>query len=526
MTSDITPYRKSTGGGFWFTERTAQAVVPFFTRPKNWPHGYARLARATIDYSRLNNLRSQISRVSCLTNPHELSKGIKIVHSMAQALCWQSKILRGHLEQLTAWLKDSSKMEPEKVANVKRVLRTLVEDVYWVQEMSVSIAAWLLLSIATFVCDAGPIVQMVKQTCHRIVPTMGTTYHVPMDKRMGRSQFLSFPSFPSDAFDPSRHPMPPGQISDLDHVMQAFIQLLPQLLPKDVGPILALYLSKRGDYDALHFVIPRGFRLGHASECLITMLGPNSQHEHILLALSALVVLPEYPLTEWEDYDERLWKYLAEADVFNVQAFTTLCSVMTMRKYGSISGIAHSKCPNLLELSNHVLLPERVGPALAAVTPEDMLCDIKIRVTQSKIVAVTDYLFKCLQAGSRPVDMRNGAEALISLLTGPVNCVDIKVLVDFGQAWHAVVHYLSEHPTDDDLRFVLHLVFQWAKNYAKLLCDVPVAALLTFKEAVLLYSRFPETRDSSGSAEGEPAVEQAKQVLAAFTSYCMEDTGE
>ncbi|KAJ7612944.1 hypothetical protein DFH06DRAFT_148065 [Mycena polygramma] len=514
MISDLSPYRKSTGGGFWFLERTALAVLPL-SRREGWPLPYAYLATAAIDYARLNNVRSHINSVSCLTDPHELLKGIKHVCSMARVLSLRSGIFKNYIKQLLVWSKESTKMEPEKLANVKRILRRLVEDVSWVEEVSVTIAAWLLYCIAPVLCDAGPLVQTVTQSCLRMVPTMGTTHYVPLDKRMSRSVYLSFPS---GAFDPSRHPTPSGQISDLDHIMKALIDLLPQLLPKDVGPILVSYLSKRNDYDVLHFVVPTAFHLGHASECLIMMLEPNHEDEHILLALSAIVVLPQYPLTSWNDYDERLWKYMVEADTFAAASFVTLCGVMTMRKYGDIQSSARKQAKSdfsggpsahttFRELSNRLLLPEKG----AFFSPEELVSDLESRVMQAKVVVVTDFLAKCPQpVGLRPMDMRHGCRALFRLLDARLDGVDIHVVSKFCQIWDAVVHHLSENPTDDELHFVFQLILQWAETYTSYLCNPAIAHRL--KATLLIYLGFLEMQ----AIHDRLTVERPKRMLAAL----------
>ncbi|KAJ7639939.1 hypothetical protein DFH06DRAFT_628719 [Mycena polygramma] len=89
MISDITYDRESSGGGFWFTQRTGEAVSSSLfsqRKPDNWPVSHNSSARTAIGYSRMNNLRTFIAGVSRLDNTSKLIEGVHNVIDMAMII--------------------------------------------------------------------------------------------------------------------------------------------------------------------------------------------------------------------------------------------------------------------------------------------------------------------------------------------------------------------------------------------------------------------------------------------------------
>ncbi|KAJ7601947.1 hypothetical protein DFH06DRAFT_1351822 [Mycena polygramma] len=419
------------------------------------------------------------------------------------------------VRSLSAWSRDPKKME--KIAEVHSILQSLVEDMPWV-EASVSIVASFLVGAVEQVRRGWPIpLAACSQTCLRITPVIE---YIPIDQRDDRSALFTTPA----AFDASPTPVAPGELSDLDHVMKMFFRLLPQLRPADAIPGFASYLGKRGDLHAIGFATA-DCRPTHLRDCLISTLQPHRRDEELLCALSAVYVLHhEYKPPIWDDNDEHLWNYMTQNRLFSIPTFSTLSVMMRLRKYDSIrisaikladtETIGTSPNPvqisQLQELSDHFLLPERQAPISTLCTPKDIVVDIRNRVTQAKVVPITEYLTACLQA-VRPMYMTDAVRSLlVQFFQATLEAVDFQVLADFCQAWMAIIHQLLESPTDSELNDVAGGILEWVHRWSDFRYPAPAPLI---KDAMSLHLKFLETHASE-----EPYLEQTKRVVEQLSS--------
>ncbi|KAJ7615198.1 hypothetical protein DFH06DRAFT_124515 [Mycena polygramma] len=514
MISDTAYHCEYSGGGFWFSQKTQNAVSALAKDTENWPESYAALAQTAIQYSRMNNFRTVVVGVSRLTDPIRLVDGVQRVVDMAGRS--KSTSLVHHTSLLSDWSLDPQRME--KPAEAQSILQSLVEDMPWV-EASVWIVASFLLKAIRQVRRGCPILPAAySQTCLRMAPVID---YIPVDQREDRSFYFK-------VFNASPTPVPAGQLSDLDHIMKMFLRLLPQLRPEDAIPGFASYLGKRNDLEAIKFATTDCRPLVYLTESLIVMLQPQRREDDILHSLCGIFLLDRYysRFVAWDELDEQLWNYMTATSIFSNPIFSTLATIMKLRNCNRIwvsatnlvNAEVNSAPPSeaeilqLQKLSKHFVLPEKLAPTSDNCTPEEIVADIRNRATHAEIAALTDFLAAGLQ-NIRPMYMGDAARILFEhFLNTDLEGVDIQVLARFSQAWLAIVEHLLETPTDTEMVIVARWILYWAQFHRSYFRHSASAPL--FKDTLVLHLKFLETRAS----EEQSDMQQLKQMVDELTA--------
>ncbi|KAJ6471613.1 hypothetical protein C8R47DRAFT_1077260 [Mycena vitilis] len=516
MISDGNYHRKWSGGGNWFTQRTSEAISTFMQTPDNyWPTSYESSAQTGINYSRINNLRSFIVGVSNIDNRDKLLEGVQNINRMALAVRMESHILWTHNESLEAWTRDSRKMQ--RITDVHHVLEALVKDAPWI-EASVSLAAEYLLRAAEQVHMGGPPAFEYAQTCVRMVPWSMLDKKIPFDQRMDRSLTLSDPGL-SKIFDPSLNASLPGKISDLDGIMRSLIRLIPHIRPGDLNLVLPVYFGRHSNLEVLGWVVEES-NMEQLREFLVAMLEPGGstpRQDDLLHAVSTIFAIGRYKQywVRWTKSDDQLWDYMAETETFATPAFSSLCRVMTMRKYDDLflSASTLRDVGELQKLSKHPLLPDEPEPTHENITSQVLAADIRSRAIEAKVAVITDYLADCI-GEVKPMHMSATVNTLLYLLKHWLTRVDTQVYSHFARAWVAIMHHLLDNPTATDMVGVFQRLLRWTSGAVESLYHPAVAPI--FEKAFLLYLDFLEAHPGHrGEVQTKKILTDLRKLMAA-----------
>ncbi|KAJ7153342.1 hypothetical protein C8R46DRAFT_961697 [Mycena filopes] len=491
------------GSNFWFNPVYDSAVRSEHSSHesyvKRWPVAFGNAASMAIQYSAINNLRNQLASVLDMTTRRvtrdSVARALKDLLPNFDKLGVANRppAIDSTRDALQGW-DDTGTGEIVEVATL--LTHVLMEGV-WI-DLHVSNLCRFVLQAANVNFLGGDLPYEFEQTCFKILPLIpapGAASRMP--------RVATFAGSSIGYLDPSRYFKSPDQMSKLDRIMACFLRLLPCLAPSDCMAAVTLYLATRNDDEGLDVALQH-CALAHLIDCLTAMLEPKTDNSLVLHALCAVLVRPQYegPARHWTDRDDILYDFMTTQSIFDDPRFLVLSTVMRMRQLYRL-WVSTVRLIGLLPptreeidrilvartaLAAHPLILSGTTTSLREnTTAEEILADIRIMTTRPMIICLTAFILASVES---PDNVASGHTmgTLLQCFSHNSESVDAAVMVNFANAWLALVRHLVQNPEKSRLNSIL-------RKLTNLMLGAPKAfysptAAPQYEEALKLYLGF------------------------------------